>query len=137
MSKFSVGDRVTVGPDVHDYEFYKGRVGEVIGFKADTNSYTVLISRAEEGEADRWFTEDELVPVHDAAYQDDVVNSPQHYRFSNGAQVIDITENLNFNRGNVVKYVCRAGRKNKDSELEDLRKAEFYLKREIARLTND
>lgn len=61
--------------------------------------------------------------------------SPAHYQgFSNGAQVIDITENLNFNRGNVVKYVARAGRKDPDRELEDLLKARFYLQREVERL---
>lgn len=64
----------------------------------------------------------------------DNVNNPLHYQFSNGAQVIDITENLTFNRGNVVKYVSRAGRKSGAKELEDLHKARFYLDREIERL---
>jgi hypothetical protein len=60
--------------------------------------------------------------------------SPQHYQgFSNGAEVIDITENLSFNRGNVVKYVARAGRKDRGRELEDLWKARYYLNREIDR----
>lgn len=64
----------------------------------------------------------------------DPVNHPAHYTgFSNGAEVIDITENLSFNLGNVVKYVARAGRKTKDP-LEDLRKAQFYLNRELARI---
>lgn len=68
--------------------------------------------------------------------EDDPVNHPSHYAdgWSNGAEVIDITEHLNFNRGNAVKYVARAGRKNPDTELEDLRKAAWYLSREIARL---
>jgi hypothetical protein len=65
----------------------------------------------------------------------DNVNHPAHYTgFSNGAEVIDITENLSFNLGNVVKYAARAGRKTEDP-LEDLKKAQFYLEREIARLT--
>jgi hypothetical protein len=63
----------------------------------------------------------------------DNVNKPAHYQFSNGAQVIDITENLTFNAGNVVKYVARAGRKT-DDPIEDLRKARFYINREIERL---
>ena len=64
----------------------------------------------------------------------DPVNHPTHYTgFSNGAEVIDITENLSFNLGNVVKYVSRAGKKTKDP-LEDLRKAQFYLNRELARV---
>lgn len=61
----------------------------------------------------------------------DAIN-PQHYTgFSNGAQPIDIAEHLGFNLGNVVKYTSRAGRK--DNRLQDLKKAMFYLKREIAR----
>ena len=58
--------------------------------------------------------------------------SPDHYRFHN-FEVIDLTEQLNFNRGNVIKYVARAGRKG--YELEDLQKAAWYLNREIARIT--
>ena len=67
----------------------------------------------------------------------DRVNHPSHYTgFSNGAEVIDITENLNFNRGNAIKYLARAGHKESASELEDLMKARWYVNREIARLTS-
>ena len=66
----------------------------------------------------------------------DLVNHPSHYAvgWSNGAEVIDITENLNFNRGNAVKYIARAGRKDPALEIEDLRKAQWYIEREIYRL---
>ncbi|MFD0374694.1 DUF3310 domain-containing protein [Streptomyces sp. NPDC127112] len=66
--------------------------------------------------------------------QKDNVNSPSHYKdgWSNGAEVIDITEHLNFNRGNAVKYIARAGKK--ANELEDLRKAAWYVAREIKRV---
>lgn len=66
----------------------------------------------------------------------DAVNHPSHYAegWSNGAELIDITENLNFNRGNVVKYTARAGKKDPAKELEDLQKAQFYLNREIERV---
>lgn len=61
----------------------------------------------------------------------DPVNAPAHYRWlPNGIEVIDITETLGFCLGNVVKYALRADHKGKP--LEDLRKAEFYLRREIA-----
>jgi hypothetical protein len=65
----------------------------------------------------------------------DVINHPSHYAegWSNGAEVIDITENLSFNRGNAVKYIARAGKKDPKKELEDLQKAQFYLNREIER----
>lgn len=55
------------------------------------------------------------------------VVSPQHYQMANGAQVIDITSQLDFCAGNVVKYVCRAGRKPGAPKLVDLMKAKFYL----------
>ena len=61
----------------------------------------------------------------------DMVNSPPHYKLAGGTEVIDITENLNFCMGTVIKYVLRADSKGKP--LEDLAKAEWYLKREIAR----
>ena len=63
----------------------------------------------------------------------DPVENPAHYtRFP--VEVITITENLNFCRGNAVKYICRAGAKNPDLEVQDLQKALWYLEREIARL---
>ena len=65
----------------------------------------------------------------------DNINHPHYYAegWSNNAEVIDITENLNFNLGNVVKYVARAGRKT-DDPVEDLLKAQFYLDRELERI---
>ena len=61
-------------------------------------------------------------------------NVNQHY--NEDVQPIDLIEafNLGFNRGNVIKYVSRAGRK--DNELEDLEKALWYLEREINNLKN-
>lgn len=69
--------------------------------------------------------------------QDDAVNHPSHYAdgWSNGAEVIDLVEHLKFNRGAAVKYLCRAGKKGgPEKELEDLRKAQWFVNREVARL---
>ena len=44
--------------------------------------------------------------------------------------------NLNFNRGNVLKYILRAGKKYADKEIEDLIKAKNYIDYEIERLKN-
>ena len=54
-----------------------------------------------------------------------------HYDNGKDYDVIDVINdfNLNFSRGNVLKYICRAGKK-KD-ELQDLLKAQDYLNREI------
>lgn len=64
----------------------------------------------------------------------DAIN-PAHYQgFSNGAQVIDIVENLVYNRGAAIKYLARAGKKDIADELEDLKKSLWYVEREIARV---
>ena len=62
------------------------------------------------------------------------VNHPPHYTVG-GIEVIDFIEakQLNFNLGNVVKYLSRAGEKDSDP-LQDLQKARWYLNREIARV---
>lgn len=60
----------------------------------------------------------------------DKINHPAHYT-SGGIETIDFIEakDLNYNLGNVVKYVSRAGKK--DNRAEDLKKAAWYLNREI------
>lgn len=64
--------------------------------------------------------------------------NPSHYRgFSNGAQVVDIAERLNFNRGNAIKYLARAGRKQDADTITDLEKAKWYVQREIDRIIAD
>jgi hypothetical protein len=61
----------------------------------------------------------------------DQVNHPPHYQaHPSGVECIAIVEHMTFNLGNVVKYVWRADHKN---GLEDLRKARWYLDREIQR----
>ena len=69
----------------------------------------------------------------------DSISHPPYYAngWSNGAEVIDLTERLSFCAGNVVKYVCRAGRKDPAKHVEDLEKARWYLDREIARVAGN
>lgn len=64
----------------------------------------------------------------------DSINSPRHYT-AGGIETISFIEakNLNYHLGNCVKYLSRAGLKH-DNKLEDLKKAQWYLNREIARL---
>ena len=64
----------------------------------------------------------------------EAINHPPHYA-DGKIEVIDFIEDkkLNFNLGNVVKYVARAGKKDKSKELEDLQKALWYLQREISK----
>ena len=53
--------------------------------------------------------------------------NPEHYRFPNGIQVIDLIKYLPCCEANVVKYCTRAGRKESESRIDDLRKAQYYL----------
>ncbi len=63
----------------------------------------------------------------------DPVHHPAHYKSEGGMEVIDVIENfgLGFRLGNTVKYILRAGKKG--NRLEDLKKARWYLDREIAK----
>lgn len=65
--------------------------------------------------------------------KNDQVNHPSHYtKHPSGVECIQITEHMNFCRGNAIKYIWRAGEKG--SEIEDLKKAAWYIQREIKRL---
>lgn len=60
------------------------------------------------------------------------VNHPSHY--NQGIEAIDIIESwgLNFSLGNAIKYILRAP--HKDSQIEDLQKAKWYVERELERI---
>ena len=65
-------------------------------------------------------------PLHDA------VNHPKHYtNHPSGVECIQITEHMSFCLGNAVKYIWRADEKL--DAIEDLRKAKWYIEREIAK----
>ncbi|MFF8629660.1 DUF3310 domain-containing protein [Streptomyces werraensis] len=137
---YKVGDVVIVSnPSTFYTDQYRGEraavtayvEGEIFPYELTfTNGHTL------------GFAEEELSPVPSltefleavTAESGDEINHPSHYTWlPNGVEVIDITELLNFNLGNVVKYVLRANHKH-DEPLTDLRKAAFYIQREIERL---
>ena len=72
----------------------------------------------------------------------DEINHPAHYISDGGLESIDVIEafGLGFHLGNAVKYILRAGKKVREGEspeqaaARDLRKAVWYLNREIGRL---
>lgn len=65
----------------------------------------------------------------------DAVDHPAHYNsHPSGIECIDVIEHMNFCVGNAIKYLWRAGLKGE--ALEDLRKARWYVEREIQRLEN-
>ncbi len=74
---------------------------------------------------------------------EDNVNHPPHYTWLKdkcGIEVIDITRHMDFCLGNAIKYILRAGHKqeasmsNKEKEIEDLKKAIFYINDRIAQI---
>jgi hypothetical protein len=72
-------------------------------------------------------------PLNALKPQPDPVNAPMHYcAHPSGVECITITEHMNFNIGNAVKYLWRAGLKG--GALEDLKKARWYIEREIRRI---
>ena len=68
----------------------------------------------------------------------DMINHPDHYK-SGKFEVIEIIDEfkLNFQTGNALKYICRAGKKDTSKTMEDLEKARFYIDWEIKRLKRD
>lgn len=62
------------------------------------------------------------------------INHPKHYH-ADSIETIDAIEawNLNFCLGNVIKYVARAGHKDPKTKVEDLKKALWYLNRELSK----
>jgi hypothetical protein len=67
----------------------------------------------------------------------EMVNHPDHYQGSGGMEVIDIIENydLGFSLGNAIKYILRSNKKG--SAKQDLKKAIWYINREISNLVEE
>lgn len=64
----------------------------------------------------------------------EAVNHPKHYNeHPSGIECIEIVRHMNFNLGNVVKYIWRAGLKDEQPTIQDLMKAAWYLNDEIDR----
>ena len=64
----------------------------------------------------------------------DEINNPSHYtNHPSGIECIQITEHMNFCIGNAIKYLWRADLKHGDGGITDLRKAQWYIERELER----
>jgi hypothetical protein len=81
--------------------------------------------------------EKELLEHLSNVHKKEMVNNPEHYGgATNPYEAIKVIDawDLGFCLGNTVKYISRAGKKQKDKELEDLKKALWYLERRIQNL---
>lgn len=130
-----VGDKVRFKENAFkENAVFNGKEGEIIGYEPITNGFTVKC-----GEEKLKIASTVLNTSIDKGYQPkhakEMVNHPSHY--NKGIETIDYIESwgMNFNVGNVVKYVTRSPYKG--NELEDLKKARFYLDREIVRLEKE
>lgn len=135
MTEFKVGDRVI-----------NTNTSETAVVTESTDDYIDVEWDEYKGFTERWrdtshfemvFRKDArpgLEPSADGTPEYDAVNHPSHYNAFPGVEVIELTQHLNFCKGNAVKYLARAGLKDPAKEIEDLRKAIWYVEREIARL---
>ncbi len=127
------------------------RAGDVVELVDDGDGDCLLVALAavERDDCDQWVARPlEWPPRHEYVNQTvcdcgivinsgtpepapDMVNHPPHYALLQ-PEPIDVIEGwgLGFHLGNAVKYIARAGRKT-ESPIEDLKKARFYLDREI------
>jgi len=68
----------------------------------------------------------------------DNINKPKHYTsHPSGVECIQIAEHHDFLIGNAIKYLWRAGIKSTDTEIQDLKKAIWYIERKIKLLQGD
>jgi hypothetical protein len=69
----------------------------------------------------------------------EAINHPQHYGGDTQYEAIKVIEawGLDFCLGNTVKYISRAGKKDPDKTIEDLKKAQWYLERKIIQLQSE
>jgi len=61
----------------------------------------------------------------------DKVSHPDHYNWLPGIECMDVVKHFDFLLGNVLKYCWRSGKKGSESELDDLKKALYYLQEKI------
>jgi DNA-directed RNA polymerase subunit RPC12/RpoP len=97
------------------------------------NGKKIYMQTVKQDNTGMFFAEAEAVIKKHEALKANLVNHPPHYQsHPSGIECITITRHMNFNLGNAIKYIWRAGEK--DNQILDLEKAIWYLTDEIARL---
>ena len=136
-----VGDKVRFKEEAFEIDgpFAKLNGQEAVLIRKE-NLGSVFVFKIENFEGDFKFRAEALDKIafiegYQPKHAKEMVNHPEHY--NQGIEAIDYIEShgMNFNIGNVIKYVTRA--KHKGTEFEDLKKAQWYLQREIERLVKD
>jgi len=137
---FNVGDKVRT-LCAYAYLWKEGEEGVIQHVGASGTEHQVYFP----GQNDWWWLEASKLELIEEEVNDfdpvDNVNHPAHYTNDpSGVECIEITRHRNFNIGNAIKYLWRAGLKQDSNlsaqakEIEDLKKAVFYIQDEIAKL---
>lgn len=158
IKKLKIGDPIIYGggDELGLSNFTKGKFYIIVSFY--DNHYGVVVEddcniRHEVcwNNVENYFlTQDEYKLLHKDVNENTELNErvehPTHYSYLKklcGIEVIDITRHMDFDMGNAVKYLLRAGHKsengytNKDKTIEDLKKAIFYINDKIKLLNNE
>lgn len=126
--------------DNREIRFNVGKVYECVGHNCLRDNFNENLSIANEDFFKKHFCKITSTKATDK------VNHPKHYTWLKekcGVEVIDITRHLDFCLGNTLKYILRAGHKKElgmsdlEKEIEDLKKASFYLNDKIKNLTKE
>jgi len=115
-------------------------VETIRSYESDELSYVTeearRLAKALDVPLDVLFYPDKFEEYYESPPTNDDVNHPLHYRsHPSGVECIQITEHHNFNVGNAIKYLWRAGLKDNTPSEKDLKKAVWYIQREIERLS--
>lgn len=142
MNQFKKGDRVIAQSLMEGHPLFRLGVftGTVIDSLPEIKNiesgipYHVHIDGDQEGHSYPFLAYEMKKANDEEAKKSDVISHPSHY--TQGIECMDYIEShkLNYARGNIVKYVTRAGLKDASKEVEDLEKARWYLDREIERV---
>jgi hypothetical protein len=123
----------SVGVTVRDI-MKKFKVSKPYAYNLMSQARKQFVNRRDEALAKPKARMARVQAVETVAVNADAINHPTHYK-TGGIETIDFIEakNLNYHLGNVVKYITRAD--HKGERLEDLKKAQWYLNREIENLS--
>lgn len=128
MTQFKVGDKVKrIAGQYHGMK--AGDIGTVV----DVDNLGIKLKEFYQCAG---YHDGKMFELVDPNKFDDVVNHPTHYTaHPSGVECITVTEHMGFNLGNAVKYIWRADLKN--DAIEDLKKAAWYINREIEKRTKN
>ena len=124
-------------------------VGDLCGYMLDgTPAHQTCLSKAFNlpdtccdvcgKEVVAFYKDNYAVCGHDCASNIKDSINPSHYKsHASGIECIQVTEHMSFTLGNAIKYIWRADLKHDDGGIEDLKKAQWYIEREIKRRTSE